>query len=53
MEPNGILIYGELNEDYSVNNVVLELLTKARELKEKYCFISNNNRNVYYLIYSG
>ena len=35
MEPNGILIYGELNEDYSVNNVVLELLTKARELKEK------------------
>ena len=35
MEPNGILIYGELNEDYSVNNVVLELLSKARELKEK------------------
>ena len=35
MEPNGILIYGELNEDYSVNNVVLEQLSKARELKEK------------------
>ncbi len=35
MEPNGILIYGELNEDNSVNNVVLELLTKARELQQK------------------
>ena len=35
MEPNGILIYGELNEDLNVHNVVLELLTKARELKTK------------------
>ncbi len=35
MEPNGILIYGELNDDNSVNSVVLELLTKARELQQK------------------
>ena len=35
MEPNGILIYGELNEDCGISAVVTELLTKARELKEK------------------
>ncbi|MBE7705392.1 MAG: electron transfer flavoprotein subunit alpha/FixB family protein [Cyanobacteria bacterium SIG29] len=34
-EPNGILIYGELNKDNSISNVVLELLTKSRELKSK------------------
>ena len=35
MEPNGILIYGELNEEQEIKTVVYELLTKARELKEK------------------
>lgn len=35
MEPNGILIYGELLGDYTIAPVVLELLTKATELKEK------------------
>lgn len=35
MEPNGILIYGELKEDYSIAPVVLELLSKSVELKEK------------------
>ena len=36
MEPNGILIYGELNDDNAVRHVVKQLLTKARELKQKY-----------------
>ncbi len=35
MEPNGILIYGELNNDYSIRPVVKQLITKARDLKEK------------------
>lgn len=35
MEPNGILIYGELNNDYSIRSVVKQLVTKARDLKEK------------------
>lgn len=35
MEPNGILIYGEIQEDYSIAPVVFELLTKAVELKKK------------------
>ncbi len=35
MEPNGILIYGELKDNCSIAPVVTELLTKARELKEK------------------
>lgn len=35
MEPNGILIYGELNNDYSIRAVVKQLVTKARSLKEK------------------
>jgi electron transfer flavoprotein alpha subunit len=35
METNGILIYGELNEDYSIRAVVKQLATKSRELKEK------------------
>ena len=35
MEPNGILIYGELNDDNAVRPVVKQLLTKARELKQK------------------
>ncbi len=35
MEPNGILIYGELNNDYSIRPVVKQLVTKARDLKEK------------------
>ena len=35
MEPNGILIYGELTQDYSIRPVVKQLLTKAVELKEK------------------
>ena len=34
-EPNGILIYGELNSDNTVKPVVKQLLTKARSLKEK------------------
>lgn len=32
-EPNGILIYGELTPDYKLKPVVLQLVTKARELK--------------------
>ena len=32
---NGILIFGELNKDYSIKPVVKELITKARSLKEK------------------
>ncbi len=35
MEPNGILIYGELNEDYTIRPVVKQLVTKANELKQK------------------
>jgi len=35
MEPNGILIYGELDNNYSIKPVVNQLLTKARQLKEK------------------
>ncbi|MBQ9245579.1 electron transfer flavoprotein subunit alpha/FixB family protein [bacterium] len=35
MEPNGILIYGELTTENTVKPVVKQLLTKARELKEK------------------
>ena len=35
MEPNGILIYGELTSDYKICPVVKQLITKARELKEK------------------
>ena len=35
MEPNGILIYGELNNDCSVRPVVKQLVSKARELKAK------------------
>ncbi len=35
MEPNGILIYGQLTENYTIEPVVLELLTKSRELKQK------------------
>ncbi len=34
-EPNGILIFGETNENGTINSVVFELLTKSRELKEK------------------
>lgn len=34
-EPNGILIYGELQDNNKAANVVFELLTKARELKLK------------------
>ena len=35
MEPNGILIYGELKEDCTIAPVVLELVSKSAELKEK------------------
>ncbi|MCD7739863.1 MAG: electron transfer flavoprotein subunit alpha/FixB family protein [Candidatus Gastranaerophilales bacterium] len=35
MEPNGILIYGELKEDYSIRPVVKQLVSKACELKSK------------------
>lgn len=35
MEPNGILIYGERNQNNGISPVVFELLTKARELKTK------------------
>lgn len=35
MEPNGILIYGELNNDNSIRPVVKQLITKARDLKAK------------------
>ena len=35
MEPNGILIYGELTQNYSIRPVVKQLLSKAVELKEK------------------
>ena len=34
MEPNGILIYGEMQDDYTIAPVVLELLSKAAELKQ-------------------
>lgn len=34
MEPNGILIYGEIQDDYTIAPVVLELLSKAAELKQ-------------------
>ncbi len=34
MEPNGILIYGEMHDDYTIAPVVLELLSKAAELKQ-------------------
>ena len=32
---NGILIFGELNNDYSIKPVAKELVSKARSLKEK------------------
>ena len=35
MEPNGILVYCELNKDFNVRPVVKQLLTKAHKLKEK------------------
>ena len=35
MEPNGILIYGELTENYNVKSVVKQLLSEAVKLKEK------------------
>ncbi len=35
MEPNGILIYGEFTQNCEIMPVVNQLLTKARELKEK------------------
>lgn len=35
MEPNGILIYGELDEHNEVRPVVKQLISKARQLKEK------------------
>ncbi len=35
MEPNGILIYGELNKENGISQIVFELLTKSAELKEK------------------
>lgn len=35
MEPNGILIYAELTNDFKIKTVVKELLTKACELKAK------------------
>ena len=35
MEPNGILIYAELTNDFNVKTVVKELVTKALELKAK------------------
>ena len=35
MEPNGILIYGELTHEYKLRPVVKQLVSKARELKEK------------------
>ena len=35
MEPNGILIYGELTSEYTLRPVVKQLLTKAVELKSK------------------
>lgn len=35
MEPNGILIYGELTENYGIKPVVKQLLSEARKLKEK------------------
>lgn len=35
MEPNGILIYGELDNNCSIKPVVKQLLTKAVSLKEK------------------
>ena len=34
MEPNGILIYGEMQDDYTIAPVVFELLSKAAELKQ-------------------
>ncbi len=35
MEPNGILIYAELDDNNNLKQVVTELLSKARQLKEK------------------
>lgn len=35
MEQNGILIYGELDDNYKIKPVVNQLITKARFLKEK------------------
>lgn len=35
MEPNGILIYAQTDENNRIEPVVKELLTKSRELKEK------------------
>ncbi len=35
MEPNGILLYAELDKDYGIKPVVKELITKSRELKAK------------------
>ncbi len=35
MEPNGILIYGELNDNCEIAPVVFQLVSKAAELKEK------------------
>ena len=35
MEPNGILIYAQTNEQGNIHPVVFELLSKASELKEK------------------
>ena len=35
MEPNGILIFAQLDEKYNVTSVTEELLSKARKLKEK------------------
>ena len=35
MEPNGILIYAEKDENNNILPVVMQLLSKARELKEK------------------
>lgn len=35
MDPNGILIYAQRDENNRIEKVVLELLSKARELKQK------------------
>ena len=44
MEPNGILIYGELNDNCEIAPVVFQLVSKAAELKEK---IWNQKRRKY------
>lgn len=41
MEPNGILIYGELTSDYGIRPVVKQLISKACYLKEK-----DENQNI-------